>query len=306
MKNYADVFEEVENLPPQREIEFRIDLIPNARPVVHPIRRMAPKEKEELSSQTRELLWKGLIRPSFSAWGAAVVFVPKSDGTLRLCVDYRDLNKQTLKNKYPLPRIDDLLDQLNGATVFSRMDLATGFHQLRIAEDCVPLTVFRGPDLFYEWLVMLFGLCNAPAYFVDLMNRVFHGVLNKFVLVFIDDILIYSKSEGEHAKHLEQVLKILRRNVLKAKFSKCVFWQNEVKFLGHVVSKEGIAVDPSKITAIQNWKQPTTPTEVRSFLGLASYYQKFVKDFSKISGVLTKLTKKHEKFKWTPECEEAF
>ena len=186
------------------------------------------------------------------------------------------------------------------------MDLATGFHQLRIAEECVPLTAFRGPGIFYEWLVMPFGLCNAPAYFVDLMNRVFRGVLNKFVLVFIDDILIYSKSKPEHEKHLEQVLEILRKNVFKAKFSKCVFWQEEVKFLGHVVSEKGISVDPSKITAIQDWKQPTTPTEVRSFMGLASYYRKFVKDFSKISGPLTKLTKKHEKFKWTSDCEEAF
>ena len=181
------------------------------------------KEKEELDNQTRQLVWKGLIRPSFSNWGAAVVFVPKSDGTLRLCVDYRDLNKQTIKNKYPLPRIDDLLDRLNGAQVFSRMDLATGFHQFRIAEECVPMTTFRGPNLFYEWLVMPFGLCNAPAYFVDLMNRVFRGVLNKFVLVFIDDMLIFSKSKAEHEKHLEQVLEILRRNVLKAKLSKCIF-----------------------------------------------------------------------------------
>ena len=165
-------------MPPQREIEFRIDLIPNARPVVHPIRRMTPKEKEELGDQTHQLLWKGLIRPSFSSWGAAVVFVPKSDGTLRSCVDYRDLNKQTLKNKYPLPRIDDLLDQLNGARVFSRMDLAIGFHQLRIAEECVPLTAFKGPDIFYEWFVMPFGLCNAPAYFVDLMNRVFLSLIH--------------------------------------------------------------------------------------------------------------------------------
>ena len=176
VKDYADVFEEVNSLPPRREIDFRIDLVPNARPVVHPIRRMSPKEREELSNQTKQLLAKGLIRPSFSEWGAAVVFVPKSDGTLRLCVDYRDLNKQTMKNKYPLPRIDDLLDRLHGAQVFSKMDLATGFHQLRIAEESIPLTAFRGPDLFYEWLVMPFGLCNSPAYFVDLMNRVFRGV----------------------------------------------------------------------------------------------------------------------------------
>ena len=153
---------------------------------------------------------------------------------------------------------------------------------------------------------MPFGLTNALAYFVDLMSRVFREYLNKFVVVFVDDILIFSKDEEEHALHLREVLETLRAHKLKAKFSKCVFWRNEVKFLGHVVSKEGIAVDPSKITVIQNWEQPTTPTEVRSFLGLASYYRKFVQDFSKISGVLTKLTKKHEKFKWTPECEQTF
>ena len=223
VKKFVDVFEEVKCLPPHREIEFRIDLIPNARPVVHAKRRMAPKEMNELKKQTDELLAKGFIRPSRSNWGAAVVFVPKSDGSLRLCVDYRDLNKETIKNKYPLPRIDDLFDQLHGAKVLSKMDLATGFHQLRIAEDCIHLTAFRGPDFFFEWLVMPFGLSNAPAYFVDLMNRVFREVLNKFVLVFIDDILIYSKNEEEHARHLEIVLEILRRNVLKAKFSKCHF-----------------------------------------------------------------------------------
>ena len=306
VREFADVFGEINGLPPHREIEFRIDLVPNARPIVHPNRRMAPKEKEELRKQTQELLKKGLIRPSRSNWGAAVVFVAKSDGSLRLCVDYRDLNKQTLKNKYPLPRIDDLFDQLQGARVFSKMDLATGFHQLRIAEDCIHLTAFKGPDTFYEWLVMPFGLTNAPAYFVDLMNRVFRDVLNKFVLVFIDDILIYSKTEEEHVRHLEAVLEILRRNVLKAKFSKCHFWEREVRFLGHVISDQGISVDPGKISAIQDWKQPTTPKEVRSFLGLAGYYRKFVKDFSKLACPLTKLTMKNAKFVWTPRCEESF
>ena len=146
--------------------------------MIQPKRRMAPKEVQELEKQTRDLLSKGLIRPSFSSWGSAVVFVVKSDGSLRLCVDYRELNKVTIRNRYPLPRIDDLFDQLHGATVFSQMDLATGFHQLRISEDCIPLTAFRGPDFFYEWLVMPFGLTNAPTFFVDLMNRVFRKILN--------------------------------------------------------------------------------------------------------------------------------
>lgn len=186
------------------------------------------------------------------------------------------------------------------------MDLATGFHQLRVAEDCIHLTAFKGPDTFYEWLVMSFGPTNAPAYFVDLMNRVFRDVLNKFVLVFIDDILIYSKTEEEHVRHLEAVLEILRRNVLKAKFSKCHFWEKEMKFLGHVISEEGISVDPGKISAIQDWKKPTTPREIRSILGLAVYYRKFVKDFSKLAYPLNKLTMKNAKFIWTPKCEESF
>ena len=250
VRDFADVFWEVTSLPPKREIEFRIDLIPGARPVVLPPRRMAPKEKAELRKQIEDLSSKGLIRPSFSEWGAAVVFVTKSDGSLRMCVDYRELNKLTLKNRYPMPRINDMFDHLYGAKVFSQLDLATGFHQLRVAEDSIPKTAFRTENGFYEWLVMPFGLTNAPAYFVDLMNRVFRDVLNKFVLVFVDDILVFSKSEEEHESHLSFVLQTLRKHQLKAKFSKCHFWRDEVRFLGHIVSGDGISVDPAKITAI--------------------------------------------------------
>jgi len=208
--------------------------------------------------------------------------VKKSDGTLRLCVDYRKLNDLTIKNKYPLPRIDDLFDQLSGARVFSQLDLATGFHQLRIAEDSIPLTSFRTRYGSYEWLVMPFGLTNAPAYFVDLMNRVFKDFLDRFVLIFIDDILVYSKTEEEHEKHLRIVLETLRSNQLKAKFSKCHFWQSRVKFLGHIISESGISVDPSKIEAIQDWKRPESVTEIRSFLGLAGYYLVLSKTFLRL------------------------
>lgn len=199
---YEDVFREVDSLPPVREIEFRIDLVPDARPVVLPPRKMASKEKAELKSQIDDLSAKGLIRRSSSEWGAAALFVAKSDGSLRMCVDYRELNNLTLKNRYPMPRINDLFDQLHGATVFSQMDLATGFHQLRIAEDSIAKTAFRSENEFYEWLVMPFGLTNAPAYFVDLMTRVFREALNRFILVFIDDILIFSKDKEEHEAHL--------------------------------------------------------------------------------------------------------
>lgn len=250
VQSFDDVFKEVDSLPPKREIEFRIDLVLDARPIVLPPRRMAPKEKDELKSQVDDLFAKGLIRRSSSEWGAAVVFVTKSDGSLRMCVDYRELNKLTLKNRYPMPRINDLFDQLQGATVFSQMDLATGFHQLRIAEDSIAKTAFRSENEFYEWLVMPFGLTNASAYFVDLMTRVFRVVLNKFVLVFIDDILIFSKDKEEHEAYLIYVLNTLRSHQLKAKFSKCHFWSDEVRFLGHIVSKNGISVDPAKIAVI--------------------------------------------------------
>ena len=225
---------------------------------------------------------------------------------MRLCIDYRELNKLTIKNKYPLPRIDDLFDQLKGANYFSKIDLRSGYHQLKIKPEDIPKTAFRTRYGHYEFLVMAFGLTNAPAAFMDLMNRVFKKYLDKFVIVFIDDILIYSKSEGEHAEHLRIVLGILRKEKLYAKFTKCEFWLREVQFLGHIVSSEGIRVDPAKIEAVLNWERPKTPTEVRSFMGLAGYYRRFVKDFSKIVVPLTKLTRKNVKFEWTDKCEKSF
>ena len=180
----------------------------------------------------------------------------KLDGSLRFYVDYRELNKVTIRNKFPFPYIDDLFDQLHGAFVFSQLDLASGFHHLRVAEDSIPLTAFRGPNCFYEWLVMPFGMTNAPAYFMDLMNRVFQDVLNEFVLVFINDILVFSKFEEVHKKHLGIVLEILKRHVLKAKFSKCLFWKSVVRFLRHIFSGEGISVDLAKVATIQERKQP--------------------------------------------------
>ena len=204
---------------------------------------MAPAELKELKAQLQDLLDKGFIRPSVSPWGAPVLFVKKKDGTLRLCIDYRQLNKVTIKNKYPLPRIDDLFDQLQGAQCFSKIDLRSGYHQLKIRKEDVPKTAFRTRYGHYEFLVMSFGLTNAPAAFMDLMNRVFRPYLDRFVIVFIDDIMVYSRSEQEHAEHLHRVLQTLREHKLYAKFSKCEFWLSSVVFLGHVVSKEGISVD---------------------------------------------------------------
>ncbi|KAA0051522.1 ty3-gypsy retrotransposon protein [Cucumis melo var. makuwa] len=262
VRDYPDVFpEELSGLPPHREVEFAIELEPGTVPISRAPYRMAPAELKELKVQLQELLDKRFIQPSVSPWGAPVLFVKKKDGSMRLCIDYRELNKVTVKNRYPLPRIDDLFDKLQGATVFSKIDLRSGYHQLRIKGGDVPKTAFRSRYGHYEFIVMSFGLTNAPAVFMDLMNRVFREFLDTFVIVFIDDILIYSKTEVEHEEHLRIVLQTLRDNKLYAKFSKCEFWLKQVSFLGHVVSKAGVSVDPAKIEAVTGWTRPSTVSE---------------------------------------------
>ncbi|XP_068332919.1 uncharacterized protein [Pyrus communis] len=221
-------------------------------------------------------------------------------------VEDRQLNRVTIKNRYPLPHIDDLFDQLRGACVFSKIDLRSGYYQLKISKDDVPKTAFRTRYGHYEFLVMRFGLTNASAAFMDLMNRVFLPYLDRFVIVFIDDILVYSKSKAEHIRHLTLVLKRLREHQLYAKFSKCQFWLDQVAFLGHIISAQGVLVDPQKVAAVENWEQPRTVTEVRSFLGLAGYYRRFVKNFSVIALPLTRLTRKDVKFEWDDKCEQSF
>ncbi|CAJ2628780.1 unnamed protein product [Trifolium pratense] len=307
VNEFLDVFpDDITNLPPEREIEFSIDLLPGAQPISVAPYRMSPVELRELKNQLEELLRKHFIRPSVSPWGAPVLLVKKKDGTMRLCIDYRQLNKVTIKNKYPLPRIDDLLDQLRGATVFSKIDLRSGYHQIRIRSSDVSKTAFRTRYGHYEFLVMPFGVTNAPAIFMDYMNRIFQPYLDKFVVIFIDDILIYSKDSQEHAEHLRIVLEILREKKLYAKFSKCEFWLSEVKFLGHVISQGGVSVDQSKVEAVLNWERPRSVTEVRSFLGLAGYYRRFIKSFSQIALPLTRLTRKDTPFVWNEECERSF
>ncbi|GJV39848.1 putative reverse transcriptase domain-containing protein [Tanacetum coccineum] len=216
---------------------------------------------------------KGFIRPSSSPWGAPVLFVKKKDGSFRMCIDYRELNKLTVKNRYPLPRIDDLFDQLQGSSIYSKIDLRSGYHQLRVREQDIPKTAFRTRYGHYEFQVMPFGLTNAPAVFMDLMNRVCKPYLDKFVIVFIDDILIYSKDEKEHEEHLKAILELLKKEKLYAKFSKCEFWIPKVQFLGHVIDSRGIHVDPAKIESIKDWASPKTPIEIRQFLSLAGYYR---------------------------------
>jgi hypothetical protein len=223
-----------------------------------------------------------------------------------MCVDYRPLNEVTIKNKYPLPRIDILFDQLTGARVFSKIDLRSGYHQIRIRPEDIPKTAFTTRYGLFEYLVMSFGLINAPAHFTYLMNSVFMPELDKFVVVFIDDILIYSKNEEEHAKHLRIVLTRLREHQLYAKFGKCAFWLEEIRFLGHILYVKGIVVDPSKVKYILEWKPPTTVHQVRSFLGLAEYYRRFIPDFSKIVKPIIGLLKNDTKFDWSSKCNEAF
>ncbi|GJS77829.1 reverse transcriptase domain-containing protein [Tanacetum coccineum] len=250
VREFEDVFpEDLSGLPPQRQVEFRIDLVPGVTPVAKSPYRLAPSKMQELSGPLQKLQDKGFIRPSHSPWGAPVLFVKKKDGSLRMCIDYRELNKLTIKNRYPLPRIDDLFDQLQGSRYFSKIDLRSGYHQLRVHEDDIPKTAFRTRYGHFEFTVMPFGLTNAPAVFMDLMNRVCKPYLDKFVIVFIDDILIYSKTKEDHEVHLGFVLELLRKEKLYAKFSKCEFWLQEVHFLGHVVNQNGIHVDPSKIEA---------------------------------------------------------
>jgi hypothetical protein len=211
-----------------------------------------------------------------------------------------------MKNKYPLPRIEDLFDQIRGARVFSKIDLRSGYHQMKIRPSDIPKTTFSTRYGLYEFTVMSFGLTNAPAYFMNLMNKVFMEYLDRFVVVFIDDILIYSKSESDHEEHLRLVLQKLRDNQLYAKFSKCEFWIDKVSFLGHIISNGGIAVDLAKLKEIMEWRVPTTVTEIRSFLGLVGYYRRFIEGFSKIVKPMTSLLEKGSEFKWDEKCQDSF
>ncbi|GJS30835.1 putative reverse transcriptase domain-containing protein [Tanacetum coccineum] len=244
---------------------------------------IAPSENERVSEQLKELSDKALYDPV------------SSPGELR-----------TLKNRYPLPRIDDLFDQLQGSSVYSKIDLRSGYHQLRVREEDISKTAFRTRYGHYEFQVMPFGLTNAPAVFMDLMNRVCKPYLDKFVIVFIDDILIYSKNKQEHEEHLKIILELLKKEELYAKFSKCEFWIPKVQFLGHVIDNKGIHVDPAKIESVKDWTSPKTPTEIRQFLGLAGYYRRFIEGFSKIAKPMTKLTQKKVKFEWGDKQEAAF
>ena len=308
LSSYKDVFpsELPPGLPPSREVDHRIELIPGAVPQSRPTFRLSATELDELKKQLEELTKAGFIQPSKSPFGAPILFVKKKDGTMRMCVDYRALNNVTIKNSYPLPRVDELFDRLQGAKYFSKIDLRSGYHQIRIEPSDVPKTAFRTRYGHFEFLVLPFGLTNAPATFMHLMHQSFRPFLDGFVLVFLDDILIFSKTLEEHQTHVRQVLDVLRREKLYAKESKCEFFKTEVEFLGHHVGRDGVRMMEDKVKAVAEWPAPKNVRDVRAFLGTAGYYRKFIKDFSALATPMTELTKEDAKFEWTPRCQQSF
>ncbi|KAJ9552733.1 hypothetical protein OSB04_016778 [Centaurea solstitialis] len=309
VSEYPNIFpEDLPGIPPDRQVEFGIDLVPGAAPVARTPYHLAPPQLQELSSQLQKLSEKGFICPSSSSWGAPILFVKKKDDSHRMCADYRPSpGHLTITPTRHSPEVppNGGPDQM-GAAWFSKINLRSGYHQLKVKEADVHKTAFRTQYGHYEFLVMPFGLTNAPAAFMDLMNRVCRPMLDRSVIVFIDDILIYSKTKEEHVTHLHDVLEVLWRERLYAEFSKCAFWLQEVQFLGHLVNREGIKVDPSKIEAVMSWEVSKTPSEIRSFLGLAGYYRRFIQDFSWIAVPLTRLTKKNEQYVWGPDQQQGF
>ncbi|KAK1561350.1 hypothetical protein QYE76_018190 [Lolium multiflorum] len=307
-EEFGDVFpEEVPaGLPPLRGIEHQIDLIPGASLPNRAPYRTNPEETKEIQKQVQALLDKGYIRISLSPCAVPVILVPKKDGTWRMCVDCRAINNITIRYRHPIPRLEDMLDELSGAAVFSKIDLRSGYHQIRMKEGDEWKTAFKTKFGLYEWLVMPFGLTNAPSTFMRLMNHVLREFIGKFVVVYFDDILIYSRNESDHTIHIRHVLQVLRDNQLYGNLEKCTFCKDKVIFLGYVVSQHGVEVDESKIEAIQNWPTPMNVSQVRSFHGLAGFYRRFVPNFSTIAAPLNDLTKKGVVFEWGAAQDHAF
>src|SRR3954469_12498997 len=308
LQDYDDVFpaEVPAGLPPLRGIEHQIDLIPGATLPNRTPYRTNPQETKEIQQQVQALLDKGYIRVSLSPCVVPVILVPKKDGTWRMCVDCRAINNITIRYRHPIPRLDDMLDELSGSIIFSKVDLRSGYHQIRMKLGDEWKTAFKTKFGLYEWLVMPFGLTNAPSTFMRLMNHVLREFIGRFVVVYFDDILIYSRTECEHVDHIRQVLHVLRDAKLYANLEKCTFAKDKVIILGYVVSKHGVQVDSSKIEAIHNWPTPMNVSQVRSFHGLAGFYRRFVKDFSTIAAPLNDLTKKGVPFVWGVAQDLAF
>lgn len=303
VQEYADLFKEPSGLPPKRPYDHTIPLIPGAQPFRLRPNRYTPEQKDEIEKQVEEMLRSGVIQHSSSPFASPVLLVRKKDMTWRLCVDYRRLNAYTIKNKFPLPIFDEIVDELYGAAVFTKLDHRSGYHQIRMKEGEEYKTAFQTHHDHYEYRVMSYGLTGAPATFEGVMNMVLQPLLRKCVVVFIDDILVYNKNVEEHLQHLKQVFELLKHHKLHLKLSKCSFAQESLEFLGHIISKQGVATDPKKVSIVEQWPVPTNIKEVRSFLGMAGYYRKFVKHFGIISKPLTQLLKKGVNFVWTAETQ---
>ena len=308
LEEYSDIFSnEIPAYPTKpRDVTLTIPLEPGAKPPNRPLYRYSPTEYEAMKAYVTDLLNKKLINPSSSPFGAPMIFVPKPDGTLRMCIDYRALNKITIRNQTPLPRIDDLLDKLGGATCYTSLDLVGGYYQIPISQEDIHKTAVKTPLGLFEFRVLPQGLTNSPAVFQATMNSVFKDAIGKYVLVYLDDILIFSKTPEEHKIHLQKVLQTLRENEFYLKPTKCEFFKPELKYLGHIVSAAGIKPDPKKMEIVETWPTPKDAHQLRTFLGLANYFRKFIQGYSKVTVPLTALLKNKAVYTWTTDCQIAF
>ena len=296
IKKFPEVFSAKlpDGLPPQRDTDHKIEIVPGSKPPARRIYRMSPAEEMELKLQLEDHLRAGRLRPSVSPYGAGTLFASKKDGGLRLCIDYRWLNRITVPNRYPLPRIDELIDKLKGARYFSKLDLSQGFHQIRIAAGDEHKTAFQTKFGSFEWTVMPFGLSNAPATFQMTMDKIFADI-SDFTDVYIDDIVIFSNSLEEHLEHLKQVFERLNKNNLYVKPSKCAWAQPEIEFVGFIVGQNGVRPIPQKLQVINNWPVPRNVKNIRSFLGVCGFYHRFLPSFATLATPMTNLLHKKSK-----------